>query len=118
MFLYAEAETFEFGVLALRNQFLHYASGCVFVRADDDGNISRYAAIFTDITERKKTEERIKNLAYFDVLTGLPNRRLFNDRLTQSVSNANRQDAPMALIVMDLDMFKRINKFRPTIGIA
>jgi diguanylate cyclase (GGDEF)-like protein/PAS domain S-box-containing protein len=76
---------------------------------DEDGAISQYAAIFSDITERKKTEERIKNLAYFDVLTGLPNRRLFTDRLQIAIANAHRHNLPLAIMFLDLDLFKRIN---------
>ncbi len=76
---------------------------------EDDGAISQYAAIFSDITERKKTEERIKNLAYFDVLTGLPNRRLFTDRLQLAIANAHRHGHLMAIMFLDLDLFKRIN---------
>ncbi|MBC7954214.1 MAG: EAL domain-containing protein, partial [Rhodospirillaceae bacterium] len=76
---------------------------------DDEGHISQYAAVFTDITERKKTEERIKNLAYFDVLTGLPNRRLFTDRLQVAIANAHRHGSSLAIMFLDLDLFKRIN---------
>ncbi|WP_156612731.1 EAL domain-containing protein [Paramagnetospirillum marisnigri] len=76
---------------------------------DEDGSVSQYAAIFSDITERKKTEERIKNLAYFDVLTGLPNRRLFLDRLQLAIANAHRHGHLMAIMFLDLDLFKRIN---------
>jgi diguanylate cyclase (GGDEF)-like protein/PAS domain S-box-containing protein len=76
---------------------------------DEDGQITQYAAIFSDITERKKTEERIKNLAYFDVLTGLPNRRLFTDRLQVAIANAHRHGHPLAIMFLDLDLFKRIN---------
>ena len=71
--------------------------------------MSQYAAIFSDITERKKTEERIKNLAYFDVLTGLPNRRLFTDRLQVAIANAHRHSHRLAIMFLDLDLFKRIN---------
>ncbi|MCR6630829.1 MAG: EAL domain-containing protein [Magnetospirillum sp.] len=76
---------------------------------DDEGQISQYAAVFSDITERKKAEERIKNLAYFDVLTGLPNRRLFTDRLHMAIANAHRHDQRLAIMFLDLDLFKRIN---------
>ena len=76
---------------------------------DEDGSISQYAAIFSDITERKRTEERIKNLAYFDVLTGLPNRRLLVDRLQLAIANAHRHSYLMAIMFLDLDLFKRIN---------
>jgi len=76
---------------------------------DDDGHLSQYAAIFSDITERKKIEERIKNLAYFDVLTGLPNRRLFTDRLQVAIANAHRHSQQLAIMFLDLDLFKRIN---------
>ncbi|WP_291717966.1 EAL domain-containing protein [Magnetospirillum sp. 64-120] len=76
---------------------------------DEDGVITQYAAVFSDISERKKTEERIKNLAYFDVLTGLPNRRLFTDRLQVAIAHAHRHGAQMAIMFLDLDLFKRIN---------
>ena len=76
---------------------------------DEDGDISQYAAIFSDITERKRTEERIKNLAYFDVLSGLPNRRLFTDRLQLAIANAHRHGHQLAIMFLDLDLFKRIN---------
>ena len=76
---------------------------------DDDGQLSQFAAIFSDITERKKIEDRIKNLAYFDVLTGLPNRRLFTDRLQVAIANAHRHGHLLAIMFLDLDLFKRIN---------
>ncbi|CAA7623776.1 EAL domain-containing protein [Magnetospirillum sp. UT-4] len=76
---------------------------------DETGRVTQYAAVFSDITERKKTEERIKNLAYFDVLTGLPNRRLFVDRLQLAIANCHRHGARLAIMFLDLDLFKRIN---------
>lgn len=74
-----------------------------------EGEITKLAAILSDITDRKKSEEQIKNLAYYDVLTGLPNRRLFNDRLNVAIANAHRHDHLLGIVFIDLDLFKRIN---------
>ncbi|PWC43492.1 EAL domain-containing protein [Azospirillum sp. TSO22-1] len=76
---------------------------------DAAGRITKYAAIFSDITKRKRYEEEVKNLAYFDSLTGLPNRRLLMDRLGQAIANAHRHGKPLAVMFLDLDLFKRIN---------
>lgn len=73
------------------------------------GEITKFAAIFTDITDRKEQEEQIKNLAYYDVLTGLSNRRLFNDRLNVAIANAHRHGHLLGVVFIDLDQFKRIN---------
>jgi diguanylate cyclase (GGDEF)-like protein/PAS domain S-box-containing protein len=62
-----------------------------------------------DVTERKRAEEQIRNLAYQDALTGLPNRLLFNDRLEVAVVHAHRQRQKLAVLFMDLDRFKLIN---------
>jgi diguanylate cyclase (GGDEF)-like protein len=62
-----------------------------------------------DVTLRKKTEEEIRQLAYFDILTGLPNRRLFVDRLARALESADRRRHKMALLFIDVDRFKRIN---------
>ncbi len=62
-----------------------------------------------DITIRKETEETIRNLAYHDPLTGLPNRLLFNDRLTQAIERARRNQQVLAVMILDLDRFKLIN---------
>ena len=76
---------------------------------DDQGAINQYAAIFSDITERKKREQKIHELAYFDELTDLANRRLFQDRLEQALANAKRHHHQLAVLFLDLDLFKRIN---------
>ncbi|WGS86710.1 EAL domain-containing protein [Methylomonas sp. UP202] len=76
---------------------------------DDDNAISHFVSIIHDISDRKDSEEIIKHLAYFDPLTDLPNRALFNERLAQSISQARRHRTEFALLYMDLDRFKNIN---------
>ena len=66
-------------------------------------------AIIRDITSRKRTEAHIHRLAYFDVLTGLPNREWLGDYLSQSLVEARRADRSVAVLYIDLDQFKRIN---------
>ncbi|MDX1405783.1 MAG: EAL domain-containing protein [Woeseiaceae bacterium] len=66
-------------------------------------------AIVRDITERKKSEDRIFNLAYFDELTALPNRQLFGQSLERTIEKAQRDDEKFAVLFVDLDRFKRIN---------
>lgn len=62
-----------------------------------------------DMTKRKLAESKIKNLAYFDQLTGLANRTLLHDRLSQSMAGAKREGGMLALFVFDLDRFKDVN---------
>ena len=62
-----------------------------------------------DPAERAQTQERLAHLANFDSLTGLPNRALFRDRLSQSMARAQRSSLPMALMFLDLDRFKLVN---------
>lgn len=62
-----------------------------------------------DISERKRSEREIHRLAYYDSLTGLPNRVLFKDRLTQALAHARRYQSTLAVLFLDLDRFKVIN---------
>ncbi len=64
---------------------------------------------FRDVTERKEAEEKIKHMAYHDSLTDLPNRALFYDRLHQAILSGQRENGPVALLILDLDGFKEIN---------
>ena len=66
-------------------------------------------SIATDITERKILEGKLQNLAYYDILTKLPNRSLFFDRLVQSLARARRDRTMVAVIYIDLDGFKEVN---------
>ncbi|HUG52991.1 MAG TPA: PAS domain S-box protein [Vicinamibacteria bacterium] len=75
----------------------------------DFGGRPAALGIAFDVTERKRAEEQIKSLAYHDVLTGLPNRLLFNDRLNVAVAQAHRQQQRLGVLFLDLDRFKVIN---------
>ncbi len=76
---------------------------------DENGEVTHYAALFSDITEIKESERRIRHLAYYDPLTGLPNRRLFHDRLDLAIAHAHRGGGRLAVLFIDLDHFKKIN---------
>ncbi len=73
------------------------------------GQTTEYVAIFNDITLRKKAEEEIRNLAFYDALTNLPNRRLLLDRLGAALFSAVRSHEYSALLFLDLDRFKALN---------
>lgn len=73
------------------------------------GQVSHYVAILEDITDRKLAEERMRHTANFDLLTDLPNRGLFFDRLGQALALARRDGLSGALLFLDLDRFKEVN---------
>jgi diguanylate cyclase (GGDEF)-like protein/PAS domain S-box-containing protein len=79
---------------------------------DQQGKCTHYVAIERDITDRKKAELDIYRLAFFDVLTGLPNRRLLRDRMGVQLANAQRTGNYSAVLFIDLDHFKTINDAR------
>ncbi len=70
---------------------------------------TQYVGIFSDITDRKKNEELINKLAFYDTLTQLPNRRMLNDRLGQAMAASKRSGIYGAIMFMDLDNFKPLN---------
>ena len=76
---------------------------------DEVGRITEYVAIFSDTTTRKRVEEEIRNLAFYDTLTRLPNRRLLNDRLIQAMAASKRSGLYAATMFLDLDNFKPLN---------
>ncbi len=81
----------------------------IVVARDARGEPVRMTGMITDISERKEADERIWHHANFDALTGLPNRRLFRDRLNREVVNAEREGSKVALMFIDLDRFKQVN---------
>jgi diguanylate cyclase (GGDEF)-like protein/PAS domain S-box-containing protein len=80
-----------------------------FIIRDGQGRPVRMVGATLDITERKVAEARIEALAYHDPLTGLPNRALLLDRLTQTLARAEREELSSAVLFLDLDRFKAIN---------
>jgi diguanylate cyclase (GGDEF)-like protein/PAS domain S-box-containing protein len=81
----------------------------VSVVRDTNGRPVNYIEIFSDISERKEREERVRHLAHHDFLTDLPNRVLLNDRITQAISLAERNRTQVAVMFLDLDRFKTVN---------
>jgi diguanylate cyclase (GGDEF)-like protein/PAS domain S-box-containing protein len=76
---------------------------------NDKGQPVHHVAVFSDISQRKQAEERMRHLALHDALTGLPNRSLLSDRLNQCLSTARRDKTRFALLYFDLDKFKPVN---------
>jgi diguanylate cyclase (GGDEF)-like protein/PAS domain S-box-containing protein len=76
---------------------------------DPEGRPKHYVGIFADISEKKRSEERIQRLAHYDAVTGLPNRVLFQERLERACIQAQRLRAGFAVMFIDLDRFKAIN---------
>lgn len=79
---------------------------------DDQDQVTHYVANLTDISERKAAEREIQRLAFFDALTGLPNRRLLLDRLQHALAVSSRHRTHGALLFLDLDNFKMLNDTR------
>jgi diguanylate cyclase (GGDEF)-like protein/PAS domain S-box-containing protein len=87
-----------------KNNTAYYYEARIVVSGEDE-----LLAILRDISERKRFEQQIIQLAYYDSLTGLPNRLLFKNRLEQSMANAQRYGTKIVMIFLDLDHFKNIN---------
>lgn len=104
--LAGETVQMEFEVLGLKGGRRWLETHAVPMR--DHGEVV-HLAVTRDITERKRMEDQIRRLAFYDPLTGLPNRRLLNDRLEQSISSAKRHRHCGAMMVLDLDNFKPLN---------
>ena len=82
---------------------------CITTIRDSSGKIIKFISLFSDITERKSTEQRIEKLAHYDEITGLPNRTLIKERLDQIIEQAARNKSEVAVFFIDLDDFKSIN---------
>ena len=76
---------------------------------DEQGSFIEFQSVGRDITEQVQAEEQLVHIATHDVLTGLPNRRLFNDRLNLELAHAHRNQRGLAVMLLDLDHFKEVN---------
>lgn len=81
----------------------------ITVVRDADGHVRHFISIFNDISAQKDSEEKIRYLAHYDLLTGLPNQVLFKERLHQALEDAAQRPEMMAVMFLDLDRFKQIN---------
>jgi diguanylate cyclase (GGDEF)-like protein/PAS domain S-box-containing protein len=88
---------------------IRWVSDTTILCKDISGKLLSYDGVIEDITERKAAEEQIRNLAYYDPLTQLPNRRMLNDRLGQAMAASKRSGLYGALMFLDLDNFKPLN---------
>jgi len=105
---------FESGEILTTEEHINFAGQEWFTEVrkipiEENNKTVRILTIIRDITERRKTEETIRHLAYHDTLTNLPNRILFNNRLALELNRAQRNKQKVSVMLMDLDRFKKIN---------
>jgi diguanylate cyclase (GGDEF)-like protein/PAS domain S-box-containing protein len=81
----------------------------IYAISDDKKVVHNYVAIFSDISQQKAQQAKLERLLHYDVLTGLPNRSLLNDRVKQALINAREQQHYVAIVFIDLDGFKAVN---------
>jgi diguanylate cyclase (GGDEF)-like protein/PAS domain S-box-containing protein len=103
-----EAHMCEFRIVSREGQVRWIAARGRIVYSGS-GAPERVIGVSQDVSERKRQEDEVRYLAYHDTLTGLPNRRLLDDRLRQAVYAAQRRDGRLAVMAIDLDHFKSVN---------
>lgn len=92
-----------------KNGELYWERATISAIKNSEGTITHFLAVKEDITKSKWAEETIQHMAYYDPLTDLPNRMLFNDRMGQALAQARRKNQLVAILFLDLDRFKVIN---------
>ncbi|NQY25995.1 MAG: EAL domain-containing protein [Piscirickettsiaceae bacterium] len=92
-----------------KNGSVYWVHSTIVPMLNEEGKPERYISMRTDITKNKQLEEKLKQLAHFDTLTGLPNRALFVDRFTQAIAYSKRHKTLLAICFIDLDNFKPVN---------
>jgi len=111
LYLHGRLRRHESGASGYEGRFRNRAGEmrCVVLSASRMPGANTVIISMLDITERKRDEESIRQMAYRDALTGLPNRLLFNDRLNLALAHARRHDQRLVVMLLDLDRFKDIN---------
>jgi diguanylate cyclase (GGDEF)-like protein/PAS domain S-box-containing protein len=100
----------EFELVLMRKNGDYFPSNITVSSINDDsGKVINYIAVIKDVTERKRMEEDVHRLAFYDPLTSLPNRRLLHDRIEQTLASSKRSGNHSALLMIDLDNFKPLN---------
>jgi len=107
----ADWQSIEFPPYRIRrpDHSIRWIAARAFPVRDEQGRITRIAGIAEDITERQSYLQRLQDMAHFDPLTHLPNRRLLADRLQQSMARNHRSGQLLAICMLDLDSFKPVN---------
>jgi len=102
-------QTYSFRMLRKDGSSVWFEATSRAVRNPETREVDEIVSVIRDITERRIVEEQIEHQAYHDALTGLPNRRLFRDRLTIALAHARRMNSHLAVVFLDLDRFKDVN---------
>jgi diguanylate cyclase (GGDEF)-like protein/hemerythrin-like metal-binding protein/PAS domain S-box-containing protein len=90
-----------------KNGELYTASVSINCMRDSGGSVSNFIIVFSDISDRKESEQRIQYLAHHDLLTGLPNWTLFSERIKEASHTAKHKRSSFALLFVDIDRFKQ-----------
>ena len=98
----------DFSLTALDGKLIHVHQETEFER-NASGRVTRALGTFQDVTEQREAESKIREIAFFDNVTGLPNRALFKQRLSELLAVAKRESSILVVMFVDLDQFKRVN---------
>ena len=92
-----------------KNDTLYPETLSIAAMTNEAGHLTHYIGVFSDITRLKNHEAQLAQIAHYDELTGLPNRRLLSDRIQVALARSRRDQLPLAVCMLDLDGFKEIN---------
>ena len=104
-----KGERVSFEIVSEANGVRRHLQNVYVPDVQPDGSVAGLYALSSDVTAVKLVEQRLHELARVDELTGLPNRRQFEEKLAQAVARSRRESRPMALLFLDVDRFKQIN---------